>query len=116
MNAIIPSKFGKIEKRGRGRPPESPNRVNSDLLEMLQQAMKLRYGLDRYDPVVALAEIACDSSNPVEIRMNAHAKVAPYVRAQLKQVEITGANGGAIEVKTSLIDVITASLDHGDDK
>lgn len=108
MNAIAVASG----KRPPGRPKGSLNRSNVDLIEYLQSRMKELYGLDRYDPVVAMAVIACDVNNPVDLRLAAHKAVAPYVRPQLKQVEITGADGGAIEVRTSLIDVITASLEE----
>lgn len=111
MNAIVP-----VAKNKGGRPKLSPNRCNLDLLEQLQTAMKERYGLNRYDPALALAEIACDQSHPIDIRVRAHSAILPYVRAQLKSVEISGPDGEPIEVKTSLIDVITASLDHADEE
>lgn len=98
-------------KRGPGRPKGSPNRSNPELLQKLQVCMKERFGLDNYDPAIALAEIACDQSNPLDLRLRAHSAILPYVRAQLKAVEVSGPDGAPIEVKNTLVEKIIDSFD-----
>lgn len=97
---------------GMGRPKGASNKRSAELRERLVGEMKHRYGIDNYDPVICLAEIACDVSNPLEVRAAAHRAVAPYIHAQLKQVELTGADGGAIEFRHTLLDRIMKTLDH----
>ena len=95
---------------GPGRPHGAFNRSTKELVERIQKTMKQRYGIDNYDPVIAIAEIACDVTNPLEIRLLAHSKVAPYVRPQLKQIELTGAEGGPLEIKHSVADELLALM------
>ncbi len=54
------------------------------------------------NPVEALAEMAFDEENPIDLRLRAMSDFAKYGNAQLKAVEITGADGGAIEVNHEL--------------
>lgn len=94
-----------------GRKPGSPNKGTRDLQERMQAAVLERCGLADYDPVIELAIIANDKSNPVEVRGSAHKSVAPYIHAQRKAVEVTGAGGEPIEMKISLIDRIVSALE-----
>lgn len=96
----------------RGREPGTANKPKNDLRERLQQRIKQLYGIDNYDPLVALAEIACDPNNPVELRAASHRAIAPYVRPQLKQVELTGVDGGPIETRNLLIEGIVQALER----
>lgn len=61
------------------------------------------------DPLEALAEMAFDPQYDISIRQNSMKEVVKYGYAQLKSIEISGKDGGAIEVETrmQLIDQIT---------
>ena len=85
--------------RGRGRPKGSRNKRSLTLQEKLAAL--------RFDPVTALARIAMNRKNPVELRLKAAAEAAPYVHAKLRlsEVAVTGADRGPLEVRTSGSDV-----------
>lgn len=75
-------------------------------------------GLEAYDPVIAMALIATDptiqagaSSTAsgqmvvtanVPLALKAHSEVAKYTHPTLKQIEVTGQGGGAIEVRAGM--------------
>lgn len=91
------------------------------LLEECQKEIEKRYGIKNYDPVKMLMLIAVDVSedrvkvddkgrpmldedgNPIIIAadrtlaVNAAAKAAPYVRSQLKQIEVSEKDDGPID-------------------
>lgn len=59
---------------------------------------------DDYDPVVAMALIACDPSTPIMMRLKAHTSVAEYVHPKLRAVEVKGnveVTGGVLRIPTS---------------
>lgn len=74
-------------------------------LEAYERAVA-RFG----NPVEALAEIAFDDGNPIDLRLRALTDFAKYGNAQLKSVEISGPDGGAIEVKHGLKEQVLAQL------
>lgn len=65
-----------------GRLPGTPNKKSLEIRELIAQ----RY--PDYHPVLALAEIAQDTSNEVSLRLQANKEVAKYVCPQLKSIEI----------------------------
>jgi hypothetical protein len=68
----------------KGKPPGTINKANRALNELMAEKFP------GYDPIVAMAEIANDDKNDIEIRLTAHKEVAKYTRPQLKSVEHTG--------------------------
>jgi len=74
----------------KGRPKGSGKVQKMGLSDLIQKAMLETYGMENYDPVVELARIANDSTNPVDLRATCHDKVAKYVRPVLKAVEVSG--------------------------
>ena len=75
-----------------GRKPGTPNRRTSELAAMLAQAV----GED-FDPVVDMALLAKHPDTSIELRARLLADIAPYVRPRLKNSEISGPNGGALQ-------------------
>jgi hypothetical protein len=69
------------KREGAGRPKGSRNKYNCEM-EGLLKARMAELGHFDYDPVVCMAEIALDASNPIELRFKAHSEVAQYVRAK----------------------------------
>ncbi len=63
------------------------------------------------NPVEALAEIAFDKDYPIDLRYRALSDFAKYGNAQVKAVEISGPDGGAIEVKHELKSKVMQALD-----
>lgn len=63
-----------------------PDKSEEELASLLDEVQPI---YAEYDPVVAMSMIAVDHSNPVDLRMKAHAEVAQYVRPKLKSVEMT---------------------------
>lgn len=83
------------------------------LLEDMQRQVEDKFGVKNFDPVVMLALIGMEALQPVVIEedgqkvvlppdralaVNAFGRAAPYVRSQLKAVELTGEDGGPIQV------------------
>ncbi len=89
------STFAKQAKKSRSQ----------ETLEAYERAVA-RYG----NPIEALAEIAYDDGNPIDLRLRALQDFAKYGNAQIKSIEITGQDGGAIEVKHGLKDQIMQTL------
>lgn len=69
--------------RLRAEHPDKSDEEIATLLDEVQPAYQ------EYDPVIAMGLIAVDHSNPVDLRMRAHAEVAQYVRPKLKSIELT---------------------------
>lgn len=87
-----------------GRQKGTPNKINLDTKATFARIVE-KYG----DPLEALAEMAFDPQHDISIRQNSMKEVVKYGYAQLKSIELTGKDGGAIEVETrlQLIDQIT---------
>lgn len=99
---------------GPGRPPQATLALLKNIRVNVARAMKHKFAVVDYEPILAIAEIGCDISNPVDIRLNAHKSICPYFYPQLKQVEVTGANGGPIEHKMSMADELIGMIVVGD--
>lgn len=99
-----------------GRPKGSSNLKTRALEERLQTHMLKKFGIEDYDPVIALAEIAEDKAVSLELRASCHKSIIPYIHAAKKAVEISGPDGGAIEIKGSLIDSIVSALEADDEE
>lgn len=96
---------------GSGRAKGVPNKAQAGLLEKIQAHVRNKFGIEEYDPLKALAEIANDPDNDVTIRAGAHKEVVKYIHPQKKAVEVTGAEGGPLEVKLELADRLIAALE-----
>jgi len=88
------------------------------LMEQMQKVVEEKFGVANFDPVVMMALIGMQAMQDREVRdpdtgeikqivladvnlaLSAFAKVAPYVRQQLKTLELTGEGGGPIQVST----------------
>lgn len=81
----------------RGRLPGSKNK-SEQLLQDAQAKIKDKFGVTNWHPVIYMMLVAADPDNEVALRLNAAGKAAPYVASQLKAVELTGEDGGPIEV------------------
>ena len=68
------------ERRG-GRKKGALNRDRKALVDRIQAVCP------GYDPVVAMAVIACNEEIDLSIRMTAHKEVAQYVAPKLKAIE-----------------------------
>lgn len=105
-------------KRPPSRPkePEVDPEVREQLFELIRRKVEEVHGVTEYDPVVAMALIATDESvrgavglgpagNPllgVQTVLKAHGEVARYVHPTVKQIELTGKDGGPVQVKSGL--------------
>lgn len=65
-----------------GRVKGTPNKKSFELCELIAEK------LPDYDPVLSMALLANDESLPLELRIDLHKAVAPFMRAKLKMVEI----------------------------
>lgn len=96
---------------GAGRKPGVPNKVNRDLFEKIQDAVREKFGIEDYDPVKSLAEIANDPANDINVRSGAHKEVSKYIHPQRKAVEHSGPDGGPLEVRLAMADRLMAALE-----
>lgn len=95
---------------GSGRKAGTPNKVNAELFARLQKHVEDKCGIEGYDPLFALAEIASDEKVDVAIRVKAHADVARYIHPQKKAVEVSGHEGGPIEVRSALVERLLSAM------
>ncbi len=73
-----------------GRRKGTPNRKTVEVQEKLT-------ALD-CDPIEAMARIAMDQENPIELRAQMFRELAQYVAPKRKAIEHTGAGGGPMQV------------------
>lgn len=99
-----------------------------EFIRYLQEQVEKVGGPAAYDPVIAMALMAHDNSTitkldrsgnaveveavPIDLKFNAHKEVAKYVRPQLKQVELSGPDGGPIETKGAGVDELLKSIEE----
>lgn len=105
------------------KEPEVSDNQREMLLALIAERVSAEHMVVEYDPVVAMALIATDpeingrdvvtgdrvmnAQRNLGLALAAHREVAKYTRPQLKQIEVTGAGGGPLEVKTKLaIDIV----------
>lgn len=82
----------------RGRLPGSKNKA-TQLLEDAQALIKEKFDIENWHPVIYMMLVAADPDQDETLRLNAAGKAAPYVASQLKAVELTGQDGGPVEVE-----------------
>ena len=62
-------------RTGAGRPKGSPSKRTWELAELMAAEVP------GYDPVVAMARIATDPDTPLDLKLRAHAEIAPFLRS-----------------------------------
>lgn len=103
-------------QKGMPRPPNAgrkkgtPNKANTELQSRIKKHIEEKYGVVDYDPVLAMAEIAHEKKHPIEIRQKCHSEVAQYFHPKKRAIEVTGADGGPVEMRTELVDGIVGLL------
>lgn len=75
------------KKNKGGRPKGSRNRSNY-LLKQAQDEIEKLFGTKDFDPVIFLASIAADANRPIEVRIVAASKAAPYMHSPAKPAVI----------------------------
>jgi hypothetical protein len=73
-----------------GRTAGTPNRRTTDLMERLEAL--------GCDPLEGLARIAADPTTDTTLRARVFADLLPYLYPKRKALEMTGADGGAVEI------------------
>lgn len=91
--------FNKVVCKVPGPGGSRKGRPNKPKLVLLS-ALQRKFGKE-WNPVVKMAEIAEDESNPVELRAQMYKEVAQYVEPKRKAIEVTGPEGGPISVVSS---------------
>lgn len=92
--------FKKGNKLG-GRKPGSVSKKTFDAAAICE-----KHG---YDPIEALIELG-KTSRDESIRVSCHKEVARYVYTQKRITEISGPEGGAVQVESSEVKEILADL------
>lgn len=108
-----PFKAGEPPPPGAGRPKGRANNRTITLIEKVKEAVaKSTDGkVKDYDPVVAMAEMANDPAMDDLTRANCHRNVSRYIHAERKAIELTGEEGGPVELRIAAVDSIVALLD-----
>lgn len=60
-----------------------------------------KYGIEDYDPLIALAELAQDAEED-GIKQKCLGEIANYVHPKRKSVELTGPEGGPLQMEHQL--------------
>jgi hypothetical protein len=83
------------ERRSRGRPKGSRNKLTINALETLQ-----KLGCNPLEGMARIAMGIDEKGNPIdvslELKARMFAELAPYIAPRLRQSELTGPDGGAI--------------------
>lgn len=75
---------------GKGRPKGSINKRSQEMLELLEQKPNWQH------PIDFLADVYLDPTKDITLRVKAATDVLPYIAPKLKQIEVTGADGGPV--------------------
>lgn len=81
----------------RGRLPGVKTK-GMQLLEDAQAVIAEKFDIKNFHPVIHMLIVAADEDMDDAIRLNAAAKASPYVAATYRSVELTGEDGGPIEI------------------
>jgi|SanBayMetagenome_1026888.scaffolds.fasta_scaffold04207_3 hypothetical protein len=95
-----------VKPDGSGRKKGSLNKRTVERQETFDKIVE-KHG----DPLEALAEMAFDPNNPLDVRKDCMKDVVQYGYAKKKAVEISGPDGGPVEVKLELIEQITGLIE-----
>jgi len=102
--------------------PSRAGRPNNDKRALLN-ALRLKY--PGYQPVLAIAKAAHELTAMAEQEKTAelwrdagtmHEKVAQYVTPKLKAIELTGEDGGPVEVDVRPLQLVGVKADADSDK
>lgn len=99
--------MGVLRQKTGGRVAGTPNAERKELYQLLND------NFPGYHPVVAMAIIANDDGNDIDLKFQAHKEVAKYVCPQLKAVEVTGVGGEAMEIRVVYDDYTSKAAPQG---
>lgn len=102
----MPFVKGMQKVEGSGRKKGQTNRRNLEVVSKFEQICE-KHG----DPLEAMAEMAFDMNNDLNLRFQAMKELSQYGYAKRRQMEITGANGEPLEVRLHLIEQITTAIE-----
>lgn len=77
---------------GAGRKPGSPNKRTVETQKLVEES-----GLT---PLEYMLSVMRDGAEEPKVRLHAATQAAPYVHAKLSSMELTGKDGGAVEITT----------------
>lgn len=80
------------KRPGSGRKPGTPNKKTAELQKAVEES-----GLT---PLAYMLQVMRDETEEAPRRLTAAQAAAPYVHAKLSSVELTGKDGGALEITT----------------
>lgn len=86
------TKIGGVRKHG----VTLNERMQDAIRALYPERLRARFNGDQYDPVVDMALVAM-STDDVEVRLLASSKVAPYIHAAKKHVEIDDKRSPAVK-------------------
>jgi len=95
-----------VKPEGSGRKKGTQNKRNVLRQEIFDKIVE-KHG----DPLEALAEMAFDPNNDLMVRKDCLKEVVQYGHAKKKAIEISGPDGGPIEMRLELIEQITGLID-----
>jgi hypothetical protein len=95
-----------VKPEGSGRKKGSQNKRNIERQEIFDKIVE-KHG----DPLEALAEMAFDPNHDLMVRKDCLKEVVQYGHAKKKAIEISGPDGGSIEMRLELIEQITALIE-----
>jgi hypothetical protein len=87
---------------------KSTGRIRSQLLqEKLQEFISERHGLNDWDPILAMADIALTDGVPLRIKVDCLKEISQYIHAKRKAIDVNAGEGTKINfmfVKPSDLD------------
>ena len=92
----------------KGRTPGSKNKITLLLNEWLEKDIMVSG--DFKHPMTIMLEVANNEELDWDVRLRAAEKIMPYIRARMSQVELTGKDGGPLEVNLSGAKDVLAQL------
>ena len=95
-----------VKPEGSGRKKGTQNKRNVLRQEIFDKIVE-KHG----DPLEALAEMAFDPNNDLMVRKDCLKEVVQYGHAKKKAIEISGPDGGPIEMRLELIEQITGLIE-----
>lgn len=79
-------------REGAGRKKGSPNKKTAETQKAVEES--------GVTPLEYMLQVMRDPMNEAKERLSAAVAAAPYVHAKLSSVELTGKDGGAVEITT----------------
>jgi hypothetical protein len=100
-----------VKPEGSGRKKGSLNKRTVERQETFEKIVD-KYG----DPLEALADMAFDPNHDLLVRKDCLKEVVQYGYAKKKSIEVSGPDGGPVEVKLELIEQITGLIEKLNNK